>query len=69
MSRLFYSARHRLARAVLRKLGVGKTEGQEEAVASIISALDDLGVLDTEKALDLAFHGPATVHVQTGGPA
>jgi hypothetical protein len=67
MSHLDISARRRLAKAVLRKLGIGRTESQEEAVMSIIGAMNALGVIDEDKALDVAEHGPVTVHVQMEG--
>ena len=53
--------------AALRKLGIGRTESQEEAVMSIIGAMNALGVIDEDKALDVAEHGPVTVHVQMEG--
>ncbi len=61
-----HAERRNLAKAVLRKMGINNTDGQESAVMSIIGAMELLGVIDTARAVDIGSHGPIGVHIREG---
>lgn len=55
-----------LAKSVLRKLGVGSTESQEDSVISIIEVLESFGAIDTARVVDIGSHGPIGIHIREG---